>query len=581
MKTNSHAFRCGIVLALATLALNSGSAVAQVAPIPAVPVVTIHASQPFALESGVSATFEVDRSGPTNSLLNIYYNIGGTASNGVDYELLSHFVMIPAGARSASITIKPLEDTNVEGTETVDLQLAPSPLMTPLTPGIAVNYIIGYPSNAVAYILDDDSISNLPPVVFIGSPQDGSVYSAPADISLVAKAFDASGTVSNVEFFASGQDLGPGQMLVLDPPGENGIVGPAYFLNWTNVPAGDYSITAVASDEAGLSTTSAPVKISVLPPSPLVKIISPTNGAMFTEPADIPISAQASSSNADVVQVDFFADDHFIGTDFGTNKGLYSMVWSNASPGFYSLQAAAIDNFGGKGFSDPVHISVFGTNVPPPRLPIVSIYARDPIAVVGTNCLSCYSNVVAGSPNFRSVTNTATFVVRRAGDTNSSLTVSYTAGGTASNGVDYITLPGSVTIPAGSRAAMIVINPLNEGGVECPETVILTLQQDTNAPPPYLAGWPDKAAAVIVDCNFAPPSTGVLCNGAFHFYFPPVSAAVFYRLECSPDLIHWMPLCTNTASEIGIHFTDPDYQNNPSLFYRVIPQATAPPLDFP
>jgi hypothetical protein len=184
---------------------------------------------------------------------------------------------------------------------------------------------------------------------------------------------------------------------------------------------------------------------------------------------------------------------------------------------------------------------------------------------------------VAGSPNFRSVTNTATFVVRRSGDTNSSLTVNYTEGGTASNGVDYVTLPGSVTIPAGSRAAMIVINPLNEGGVECPETVILTLQQDTNAPPPYIAGWPDKAAAVIVDCNFAPPSTGVLCDGAFHFYFPPMSAEAFYRVECSPDLIHWMPVCTNTASEIGIHFTDPDYQNNPSLFYRVVPQATAPP----
>lgn len=561
-------------LAISALLLSRNVGLAQIVSFP---VVTIHAPQPFALESGVPATFEVDRIGPTNSSLNIYYNIGGTASNGVDYELISHFVLIPAGARSALIAIKPLEDTNVEGTETVDLQLAPSPLMQPLTP---VNYMIGSPSNAVAYILDDDSVSNLPPVVFVASPQDGSVYSAPATISLVAKASDPDGTISNVEFYASGQDLGPGQMLVLDPPGVNGIVGPAYFLNWTNVPAGDYSITAVASDDGGASATSPPVGISVLPPAAMVQINSPTNGAMFKAPVDIPITAKASSSNADVVQVDFFADDHFIGRDSGTNKGLYSIVWSNSPPGFYYLRAVALDNFGGKGFSDLVHISVIGTNLPPPKLPIVSIYARDPIAVVGTNCLSCYSNVVAGSWNFRSVTNTATFVVRRAGDTNTDLTVYYSAGGTASNGVDYVTLPGSVTIPAGRRNAMIVIDPLNEGGVECPETVILTLQQLTNVPPPYVAGWPDRAAAVIVDCNFAPPSTGVLCDGAFHFYFPPASAAVFYRLECSPDMIHWMPVCTNTASEIGIHFTDPDYQNNPSLFYRVVPQATAP-LEYP
>lgn len=580
MKASSHAFRCGMFLMLSAVLVTYNSAFAQISPgpiIPAVPVVTIHAQQPFALESGAPATFEVDRLGPTNATLNIYYDIGGTASNGVDYAMISHFVTIPGGARAAWITINPLEDKNVEGTETVVLQLAPSPLMQPLIP---INYIIGYPSNAVAYILDDDSSSNLPPVLFIGSPQDGSVYSAPANIELMAKAMDPDGTISNLEFFASGQDLGSGKLLVLDPPGINGIVGPAYFFDWTNVPAGDYSVTAIATDNKGASTTSPPVNISVLPPSPRVKITSPTNGAMFKVPVDIPIAAEASSSNADVVRVDFFADDHFIGMDPGTNKGLYSIVWSNAAPGFYYLRAVAVDNFGGKGFSDFVHISVVGTNFPPPHLPIVSIYALDPIAVVGTNCLSCYSNVVAANLNFRAVTNTATFVVRRSGDTNSSLTVYYTAGGTASNGVDYTTLPGLVTIPAGRRTAPIVIDPLNEGGVECPETVILTLQQQTNVPPPYAAVWPDRAAAVIVDCNFAPPATGVLCDGAFHFFFPPSSAAVFYRIECSSDMIHWLPVCTNTASEIGIHFTDPDYKNNPSLFYRVVPQATAP-LDSP
>jgi hypothetical protein len=556
---------------LATFTLLATACLAPAQTIP-VPIVTMHAPDPVATESGNPATFEVDRQGPTNFTLNIYYDIGGTASNGVDYAQISHFVTIPAGARSASIAIKPLEDTDVEGTETVILQLAPSPLMSPLIP---VNYIIGSPSNAVAYIFDDDTGSNSPPAVSIVAPKSGSVFQAPADIQLLAQAIDADGTIQNVEFFAGGQDLGHGNLLILDPPGVNGVVGPIYLLNWANVPAGKYSLTAVATDNSALSTTSNPVTISVLSASFRVTITNPTNGATFVAPVDIPISATATSSNTDVVRVDFFADDHFIGTDSGTNKAHYDMIWSNSPPGFYYLRAVAVDSFGSTGASDVVRIAVIGST-PPPPLPLVSIYAADPVAVVGTNCLSCYSNRPVADLNFRSVTNTASFVVRRSGDTNASLVVNYSTSGTASNGVDYATLPGSVTIPAGRRFASIVIHPLNEGGAECPETVVLTLQQSTSVPPPYVAAWPDKAEAVIIDCNFPPPATHLLCDGAFHFCFPPVSSAAFYRLECSMDMIHWLPLDTNISSEIGIHFTDPQSQNFPSLFYRVVPQADAP-----
>jgi hypothetical protein len=543
--------------------------------VPPVSVVTIKATQPIAKESGQPATFSLIRTGPTNAALNVYCKIGGTASNGVDYKTIPNFTLIPAGATSATITINPLIDTNVEGTLTVVLQLAASPLMIP------VNYIIGSPSNAVAYIFDDDSGSNLPPVVNIISPQDGAVLFGPTNIQILAKAYDADGSVTNVEFFANGQDLGPGLMVVLDPPGVNGITGPVYFFNWQNVQPGDYALTAVATDNDGASTTSAPVDIAVVGPSPIVEITSPASGTMFTAPVDIPISAVATSSNADVVRVNFLADDHFIGTDPGTNLPQYDFTWSNPPPGFYSLRAEAIDSLGGVGFSVPVFISVIGTNRPPIP-PVVTIYARDPIAVVGTNCLACYSNsATAVSFRFRPLTNTITFVVRRAGETNDNLTVYYSTSGTASNGEDYATLPGFVTIPAGQRAAMISVDTLDENAPECPETVILTLQQPTNVPPPYIVGWPGKAAGVIIDCEFLPPATSVLCTGPFHyFYLAPTNNVPFYRLECSLDLVHWLPVCTNTASVLGVHYTDPDSGCFPNQFYKVVPQSTAP-ADFP
>lgn len=561
------------LLAFSILLLNPCLTFAQTLSFP---VVTIHAPDPLATESGDPATFEVDRQGPTNSTLNVYYQTLGTASNGVDYATISHFAYIPAGARSALIVIKPLQDTNDEGTETVILQLAPSPMMNPyLNP---VNYMIGSPSNAIAYIFDDDD-SNSPPAVNLFSPASGSSFYGPTNIQLFAKTFDATSSISNVEFYAGAQDLGSGSLLVLDPPGISGFVGPVYLLDWTNVPWGNYSVTAVATDNGGNSATSAPVLINVLPPPPAVKITSPTNGATFVAPVDIPINAEASSSNADVVKMNFFVNDRPIGVDLGTNKTSYALTWSNVPPGFYYLRAVATDSFGGKGSSAPVQISVTGTNKPP-LLPLVTVYAWDPIAVVGTNCLSCYSNSPVATLNFRAVTNTATFVVRRSGDTNNSLVVNYSLSGTASNGVDYVALPGTVTIPAGKRAAFIVINPLDEGVPECPETVVLTLQPTPDALLPYLVGWPDRAAAIIVDCNFAPPPTAVLCDGAFHFFFPPATNAPYYRVECSSDMVHWLPVCTNAASELGIHFTDPQSKDFPSLFYRAIPQTNAV-LDYP
>src|SRR5215469_554225 len=72
-----------------------------------IPVVTIHASDPLASWAGDTGTFTVVRDGPTNQSLNVFYLIGGSASNGVDYASIGNWVMIPAGIRTNTITISP------------------------------------------------------------------------------------------------------------------------------------------------------------------------------------------------------------------------------------------------------------------------------------------------------------------------------------------------------------------------------------------------------------------------------------------------------------------------------------------
>src|ERR1039457_2847661 len=86
--------------------------------------------------------------------------------------------------------------------------------------------------------------TNLPPVVSMVTPTNGSVFYTPTNLSLIARASDPDGTVTIVEFFAGTTDLGQGHPVVLDPPGVNGVVGLVYFLSWPSVPAGNYALTA-------------------------------------------------------------------------------------------------------------------------------------------------------------------------------------------------------------------------------------------------------------------------------------------------------------------------------------------------
>lgn len=119
------------------------------------------------------------------------------------------------------------------------------------------------------------------------------------------------------------------------------------------------------------------------------------------------------------------------------------------------------------------------------------VWAAEPgIFINGTVALQAVDDIASEVGS-----DTATFEVYR--DilfTNSALTVNYTAGGTAINGLDYVTLSGSVEIPAGATNAMITITAFEDAGFETNETVILTL-----AAGGYLPDVQSNDVATIID----------------------------------------------------------------------------------
>jgi hypothetical protein len=256
--------------------------------------------------------------------------------------------------------------------------------------------------------------------------------------------------------------------------------------------------------------------------------------------------------------------------------------------GNFALTADATDNGGASMLSAPVNITVVPPTPPPTnRPPILTIVATDPIAIEGTNCWP-WLGITNRPATWGSWTPTnlfhfftncgpknATFTVHRFGATNDAITATYQIGGTASNGVDYVTLPGTVTIPAGERSAMITVVPIDDGPPDITSTVILSLNPSSAALPDYLLGFPRKAAAIILDGPFPRPTSRMLAGGSFHLNAAGPEGA-WFRVEYTTDMQNWTPVCTNQVVQGSIDFIDPDASDSSARFYRAVPEANAP-----
>jgi regulation of enolase protein 1 (concanavalin A-like superfamily) len=151
---------------------------------------------------------------------------------------------------------------------------------------------------------------NSPPTVSLTSPTNGAMFTAPATITVSANAADSDGTVAKVDFFAGTTPIG------------TATTAP-YSITWSNVAAGTYSLTAVATDNAGASTTSSAVSITVNP--------APSQGALpagwlDTDVGSVPFAGSAS-----------FASNTFSVTGSGAD------VWGSADAFHYAYTSLSGD----------------------------------------------------------------------------------------------------------------------------------------------------------------------------------------------------------------------------------------------
>ncbi len=116
--------------------------------IAALNTVSVSTTDAAAAEAGANAaTFQISRTGNTSVPLTVFYAMSGTATPGPDFGVPAGFAVIPEGASAVSVSVTPVDDSAVEGNETVILSLMPR-----------VHYAIGAAGSATAALADNDTV---------------------------------------------------------------------------------------------------------------------------------------------------------------------------------------------------------------------------------------------------------------------------------------------------------------------------------------------------------------------------------------------------------------------------------------
>jgi probable HAF family extracellular repeat protein len=98
--------------------------------------------------------------------------------------------------------------------------------------------------------LDIIPLASSPPTVSITNPVNNATFAAPTNITINVTNSDSSGTVTQVQFLIGTKLLG----VKTNSP---------YSVIWSNAPVGTHALTAIATDNNGLSGTSSVVNVSI------------------------------------------------------------------------------------------------------------------------------------------------------------------------------------------------------------------------------------------------------------------------------------------------------------------------------
>ncbi len=453
----------------------------------ALPTVTLSTTDANAAEANrETGSFTVTRTGSTAAAMTVNYSVSGTATNGADLDSLSGSVTIAAGQTSATITVRPIDDTTFDANETLTVSLSSS-----------TAYQLGTSMAGTVTIADNDVSAVTPlPVLIVIANNDFyyTEYSAPR------AALEEAGIPVVV---------GAGRR-VLSVPHAN-----------TGYTSGNGSVMPdIALADARASDYSAIVFVGGWGAAQYQYAFSGTyNNAAYN-------ATPAIRAAANRLINEFVAQDKLV---TGVCYGVSVLAWSRvngqsllqgrtattaqfnsptnnlpeAGPYRWHLETNGATAFTGGTLGDQASRFddvlvdgriVTGENYDSARLLGVTIADRLLNRNQSTTTLAVTDATAAEAGR-----ETGMLTVTRTGSHAAALAVNYSLGGTATRGSDYDNLRGTVVIHPGQTAGAITVRPVDDTTADANETVSATLSANSA----YALGAAISGTVTIAD-NDAP-----------------------------------------------------------------------------
>ncbi len=449
----------------------AGSAVARVEIIDdengSLPVVKLTSLDHVASESGGdTAQFRLERNGSTTTNLTVNLTMSGIATNNADFTLPSS-VVIPAGSTFTNLSLIPIDDVVMEGTETAIVAIASSAAYARDT--LSNSQTVTIHDNDLPTVTIEATDSSVTEVaggsgVFTISRTGGDPYRPlTVDYAISGRAVHGADyrRLEGRAVIPAGASSTTVEIYPYDDTVDEGIQdiilrlrsATTYVIGGTGTAS--MSITDNDDSQVYLKMTQSGV---VEPASGSVtavtfQVIRPASGSAIT--------VSYAMSGTAVNGVDYTSLPGTIA--FGTAETTKTInVSALADTLFEDAESVTLTLLPGAGYtvmgSQPSSATGFILDGDQPTIDVSAVNTATSLTTAGSE--------TSGSLQF---------LVSRKTATASNLVVNYTMSGTATEGVDYTGTTGTVTILANTLSSYITIVPVNDSIPEGVETIVMNI----------------------------------------------------------------------------------------------------------
>ncbi|MDB5389136.1 MAG: conserved repeat domain protein [Planctomycetaceae bacterium] len=443
--------------------------------------------------ASTDGTFRVTQTAISATDTVLTYAIAGTATSGAgsDYLPLTGTVTIPAGQTTADIDVAVLNDTLVEGTETVVLTLTG---FTSSTAGITLNAVPAKQTASVN-ITDDDTAT-----VSIVKITDGSETNTPTNgtFRVTQTAVSSADTVVNYSISGTatpgaGNDYTTLTGNVTIPAGQTTADINVAVLNDSLVEGTEtvgLTLAGFGSHNSGITLNAVPGQLTATVSitdndTATVSIAKITDGIEGTTPTNGKFRVTQTAASATDTVVNYTISGTAApgaGNDYTTLSGTVTIPAGQTTA---DINVAVLDDAIVEG-TETVNLTLSSLGSHDPKISLDAAPANQTATVNINDDDTATVSVVKIADGAETDTPTdGTFRVTQTAVSTTDTIVNYTISGTATPGAgnDYTTLSGTVTIPAGQTTADIDVTVLNDAFVEGTETVVLLLSGIGNQTP--------------------------------------------------------------------------------------------------